>query len=343
MPSKVFYTQGVAILLRQAMTLDEIESLLSGFTIVSRQDESTDWRLSGPSLVIGYKPEINGYVLVDIVDHRWPDQMGDPKTEPELFGAWHLGQFGPGTWPGSLKRACEHSWTWPDGHSAPLQHQAFIRIRSSYNFGAESPVVPSINMPENYDAVHELQFVTRIAAALVRLPQVICYFDPNGECVRDASQFLECLSDDHATTGDLPLWVWSNVRFFKVPNTDPLWNEMDTVGMSQLDVPDHEAFFQSTAYVPGEVDAFLRIMSSYTVTKGPIIKHGDTADGPGNVRWQGFHLSEALMGPARPVIRWFPLDRRKIPAELAKGPAPKLMSWKDTALWILGVRQQPRI
>ena len=106
---------------------------------------------------------------------------------------------------------------------------------------------------------------------------------------------------------------------------------------------DHEAFYQSTAYEPGEVDAFLRIMSSYTVTKGPIIKHGDTADGPGNVRWQGFHLSEALMGPARPVIRWFPLDRRKIPAELAKGPAPRLMSWKETALWILGVRQQPRI
>jgi hypothetical protein len=340
MPRKLFYTQGLAILLRQAMTLDAIESCLSGFTIVSRREESTDWRLSGPSLVIAYKPEVNGYVLVDIVDHRWPDQMGDPKTEPELFGAWHLGQFGPGTWPGSLRRACEHSWAWPDGHSVPLQHQAFIRIRSSYNFGqTESPII----LPENYDAVHELRFVTRIAAALVRLPQVICYFNPSGECVRGASQFLECLSDDHASTADMPLWVWSNVRFFKVPNTDPVWNLMDTVGLSQLDAPDHEAFFQSTAYEPGEVDAFLRIMSSYIVAKGPIIKHGDTADGPGNVKWQGFHVSEALIGPTRSVIRWFPLDRRKIPAELAKGPAPKLMSWKETALWILGVRHRPDI
>jgi hypothetical protein len=336
MPSKILYTQGLAILLRQAMSLDAIESCLSGFTIVSRQEESTDWHLSGPSLVIAYRPEVNGHVLVDIVDHHWPDQMGDPNTEPELFGAWHLGQFGPETYSGGLKRACEHSWTWPDGHLVPLQHQAFIRIRSSYNFGAEFPTI----RPENYDAVHELRFVTRIAAALVRLPQVLCYFNPSGECVRGASQFLACLSDDHATTGDMPLWVWSNVRFFKLP-TDPLWNLMDTVGMSQLDAPDHEAFYQSTAYEPGEVDAFLRIMSSYIVTKGPIIQHGDTADGPGNVKWQGFHVSEALIEPARPVIRWFPLDRRKIPDALAKGPVPTFMSWKEVALSILGIRKGP--
>src|SRR5690349_3554554 len=337
MPSKIFYTQGLAILLRRAMTLDAIESCLDGFTIVSRQEESTDWHLSGPSLVVAYRPEVNGCVMVDIVDHPWPDQMGDPKTEPELFGQWHLGQFGPGTRPGSLKRACEHAWTWPDGHSVPLQHRAFIRIRSSYNFGAETPTI----VPENYDAVHELKFVTRIAAALVRLPEVLCYFNPAGECVRGASQFLQCLSDDHATTGDMPLWVWSNVRFFKLPNTDPLWNLMDTIGMTQFDAPDHEAFYESTAYEPGEVDAFLRIMSSYIVSKGLVVQHGDTADGPGEVKWQGFHVSEAVMGPARPVIRWFPLDRRKIPAPLTKGPVPTFLSWKEVALSILGIRKRP--
>lgn len=341
MPSKAFYTQGVAILLRQAPTLDEVASRLGDFTIAGRQKESSDWRLSGPSLVIAYKAEVNGYVLVDIVDHRWPDQMGDPNTEPELFGAWHLGQFGPGTWPGSLKRSCEHAWTWPDGRSVPMQHQAFIRIRSSYSFGAESPAIPSINMPENYDAVHELKFVTRIAAALVQLPQAICYFNPNGECLSPASQFLERLSDDHSSTGDMPLQIWSNVRFFTLPNTDPSWSSMDTIGMSQLDAPDHEVFYQSNAYDPGEVDAFLRMVSSYIVTEGPIIKHGDTADGPGNQRWQGFHVNEALAAPARPAIRWFPLDRRKIPAELTKGPAPQLMSWKETALSMLRLRRRP--
>ena len=69
-------------------------------------------------------------------------------------------------------------------------------------------------------------------------------------------------------------------------------NLMDTVGMSQLDAPDHEAYFQSTAYEPGEVDTFLRNTSVYVVKQGLIIRDGDTADGPGNVRWQGFNVSE---------------------------------------------------
>jgi hypothetical protein len=286
--------------------------------------ESTTWALGGPGVLVEYRPEVNGYVLVDVVDHRWPDRMGDPETEPEVFGAWSMGHFGPGTWPGSLARACEHSWGWPDGRTVPLQHARFIRIRISYVFGKSDFFgTPDLVKPEGYDPLHELEFVTRIAAALVRLPQALCYFNPNGECVRDVTQFLDCLSN-HASAGQMPLYVWSNVRLFTLQNAEPDWNLMDTVGMSQLDAADHEALFESTAYETGDVDGFLRTMSSYVVTKGPIIRHGDTADGPGNVRWQGFRVEKANTAPPRPVIRWFPLDRRKIPTELAKGPLPQL-------------------
>jgi len=334
---KRFYTQGLAILLRQAVTLDAIEELLTDFTVVKRTEASTIWTIAGPTLLLAYRPEVNGYVSVDVVDHCWPDRMGDPETDPDVWGAWNMGHFGPGAWPGSLERACQHSWGWPEGRSIPLQHQAFIRILSSYTFG-----LPNVwtDVPENYDAawaatrpkdydpVHELTFVTRVAAALVRLPQALCYFNPNGECVRDASQLLDCLND-HASAEELPWYVWSNVRFFKLEDAKPVWNLMDTVGLSQLDAPDHEAFFELAAYKPGEVNTFLRVMSSYLVNDRPIIRDGDTTDGPGNVRWQGFNLSEARVAPPRPVIRWFPLDRRKIPAELAKGPTPTFMSWKD--------------
>ena len=331
MPHKLMFTQGLAILLRKAVTLDAIEELLTDFTVVSRHEESTSWPLWGPSLTVAYRPEVNGHVAVDSVDHRWPDRMGDLKTDVEVLGAWQMGHFGPATWPGSLERACQNSWAWPDGRSAPLQHQAFIRIRSSYAFGkSDNPIF----IPDDYDAVRELKFVSRIAAALVRLPQAICYFNPNGECVVDASRFLDCLNA-YAADGEMPLHVWSNVRFFNLEDSDPVWHLMDTVGMSQLDAPDHEAFFESTAYEPLEVDNFLRIMSAYVVTNGPIIRHGDTTDGPGNLKWQGFHVDEAYNMPPRPAIRWFPQDRRKIPAKLAKGPTPKLMSWKEIALSIL--------
>ena len=191
---------------------------LTDFTIVKRGEGSTSWAIAGPSLIVAYRPKVNGYVSVDITDHPWPNSMGNPNTEPEVFAAWSMGHFGPGTWPGSLERACQHSWGWPDGRSVPLQHQAFIRIRSSYVFGAHdnAPV-----MPNDYDPLHELDFVTRIAAALVRLPQALCYFNPNGECVRGASQFLDSLRE-HASAEQMPLNVWSNVRFFKLQDVEPI-------------------------------------------------------------------------------------------------------------------------
>jgi hypothetical protein len=319
MPQKLQFTQGLVILLRQTVALDAIEELLTDFTVVSRREKSMRWPHFGPSLFVAYRPEVNGYLSVDVVDHRWPDGMGDTNTDVEVLVAWQMGYFDPGTWPGSPERACRHSLAWPDGRSAPLQHQAFIRIRSSYVFG--KPDNPTF-IPNDYDAVHELEFASRIAAALIRLPQVICYFNPNAEYVTDASRYLACLSN-YAAEGQLPLYVWSSVRFFKL-GVEPEWYLMDTIGMSQLDAIDHEAFFESSAYEPRQVEDFLRVISAYVVTNGPIIQNGDTTDGPGNLRWQGFHVEEAYIAPPRPAIRWFPHDRRKIPATLTKGPVPRL-------------------
>jgi hypothetical protein len=346
---KRFYTQGLIILLRESVTLDAIEDLLNGFNVAARGEGSKSWIIAGPSLAIPYRPEANGYVSIDIVNHPWPDRMGDPKTEPELFGAWNWGHFGPGAWPGGLERACQHSWGWPDGRSLPLQHQAFIRIRSSYAFGTPNvwrdaagdyDAMFAATRPEDYDPVRELNFVSRIAAALIQLPETLCYFNPNGECVRDPAQFAQCVNDC-ISDGEMPLYVWSNIRFFHLQQPAPVWNLMDTVGMSQLDAFDHEAFFQSTAYKAGDIDAFLRGMSAYVVLNRSIIKDGDTVDGPGNVKWQGFHVTEAYATPSRPAIRWFPQDRRKIPDELAKGPTPRLMSWKEIALRLLRGNRLP--
>jgi len=231
--------------------------------------------------------------------------MGDLNTDLEVFGAWSMGHFGPGTWPGALERACQHSWTWPDGRTIPLQHEAFILIRCSYTLGTPENA-PVIFTPKDYEPVHELEFVTRIAAALVRLPQTLCFFKPSGEYVRGVSEFLRS-QGEHASTEQMPLDLWSNVRFFKLENVNPAWYFMDTVGMSQLDAPDHEAFFQSGAYEPGYIYPFLRTMSAYVVEQGPIIRDGDTADGPGDVRWQGFNIGEGRIAtPPREVIRWFP-------------------------------------
>ena len=76
MPTKGFFTQGVAVLSGRNITLGDIEPLLGAFKIVKRNEDFKDWAFSGPSLTIEYKPEVNGYVSVDIVDRAWPGSHG---------------------------------------------------------------------------------------------------------------------------------------------------------------------------------------------------------------------------------------------------------------------------
>jgi hypothetical protein len=313
MPRKGFFTQGLAILLRNPLPLQTIEEHLGEFKIAKRVETSTAMSAGWPETFVAYRPDVNGYMSIDVVDGRWPDRMGDPKAAADVFAAWAAGDFGPGAWPGGLERACQHSWGWPEGRSVLLRHQAFIRIRCSYIFGAngDAPLLPS-----DYRPRQELEFVTRIAAALVRLPEALCYFNPNGECVRDARGFLESLSY-HASAKLTPLELWSNLRHFRFNDTQPEWSFMDTVGMSQLDAPDHEACYQSDAYEPADVGNFLRNVSAYVVEHGPVIRDGDTMDGPAKVKWQGFGIKQGRMEPPRKVIRWFPQDQRRAPAELA--------------------------
>src|SRR5712671_144834 len=135
MPTKGFFTQCVAVLLREPVTLDTIEPLLNGFKIVKRNEVFEHWEFSGPAFTLEYRPKANGYVSLDIVDRPWPDKMGDVKEEPNLFGAWAMGHFGPFAFPGSLERAGQHAHTWEPGRQIAAEHQAFIRIRVSYVFG----------------------------------------------------------------------------------------------------------------------------------------------------------------------------------------------------------------
>jgi hypothetical protein len=111
-----FYTQGLAILLRQAVEVDAIEERLTGFTVVSRTKESAMWAFGGPgsSLSTGLRSTDTYRSMPSTIAGPIG---GDPNTEPEVFTAWSMGHFGPGTWPGSLERARQHSWGWPDGRS----------------------------------------------------------------------------------------------------------------------------------------------------------------------------------------------------------------------------------
>jgi len=310
MPHKGFFTQSAVVLLREPPQLHELEAKLGAFSVVRSVPESENWEIAGPSLIVAYRPDVNGYVSVDIVSRPWPDDMGDPAADNLVFSAWAMGHFGPCVFPGNLQRASEHSWTWEAGRSIAVGHQGFLRIRSSYIFGAEKDAKV---LPQDYDALEELRFVTRLAQVLLQIPEAICYFNPNGEILMPADRVDQVMS--RFLSGGVPaLEVWTNVRFFDLGV--PQWLFMDTVGMGQLDLPDQEIFFPSERYEPSEIDGFLRNISLYILQKGQVIRDGDTVAGPGGISWQGHVIDEGFTAPPRSVLRWFPLDGSTPPDEL---------------------------
>ena len=68
-------------------------------------------------------------------------------------------------------------------------------------------------MPEDYDPVSEMMFLSRAVMALLKAPGVICYFNPNGEVLRDDEAFCE-VWDACIQQQKLPLPLWLNIRFF---------------------------------------------------------------------------------------------------------------------------------
>jgi len=208
-PSKGLYTQTVCVLLTHPASIHTVEEALREFKIGERQSASDQWAFRGESITLPFRVEVNGHVTVDTIARAWPDSMGDPSRDPTTFGAWAMSNFGPHTQPGALARASEQCWGWEEGKEMPRQHQAFLRIRTSYVLEMADEEAPLI--PEDYDALRELDFITIVARALLDVPGALCYFNPNGEtllCTAD----LDALLRRQLLSKTLPLEAWTNIR-----------------------------------------------------------------------------------------------------------------------------------
>ena len=304
---KGLFTQSFVVLLSEPISVDEIEDLLGDYEIPRRTEAAESWELSGPGLIVAWRPEVNGHVQVDLVDQPWPDHMGDPASEGMLFGAWSMGHFGPFAFPGGLQRAIEQSWSCQEASDVAPGHRAFLRLRMSYIFGAsdDTPV-----MPADCDPLSELHFLTELTLALLEHPSALCYYNPNGELLQTGETMAQLLGAD-AENGLPPLDVWSNIRLFNLPED---WSAMDSVGMWQLDAPDHEAGFLSERYEPDEVACFLRDLELYMLHSGEVIADGDSVDGPGDVIWRVRTSDDGLTDPPRNTLRWLPEDRSVPPS-----------------------------
>lgn len=306
--AKGLFTQGVCLLTDGQTTIDDIRAALEAkdFDIVKQAPPQKDWRFGGPTLVIAFEPETNGYIAIDVVNELWPDSMGDPKTDAKTFAAWSMGHFGPYAFPGGLARAGQHSWAWEEGKTIAKKHRGFIRVRLSYGFGAkdDDPV-----FPEDYDALAELLVLNDIVVTLLRAPGVLCYFNPNGEVLRDRAGFRE-IRKACKEQNKIPFLLWTNIRLF---NLNERFALMDTVGNGQFDRRDVEAIFPRDRYDPGDVDYYLRNVTQYLYGLDRDLETGEEIDGPGDsdLSWTVESLKQGAVDPARRVVRLYPKANRK--------------------------------
>lgn len=323
--AKGLFTQGIVVLLRENVSIEDIAATIDEFYPSDPVEASDDWTFLGPAVLLNMDEDGSGKIVVDVVEHPWPDEMGDPNSESEterkIHDAFGLGNFGPLNSPGSLKRASEQSWVWEEGRDVGDQVKAFVRVRSSYVLGQDddTPI-----LPDDYEPFDELALVTEIAAAITELPQAICYFNPNGEVLRDLATLNE--SFEYAEENDFPpLDLWANVRLFRL---DDGWASMDTVGNGQLDLLDVEACFHGESYDFADVEQFLRLVTCFLEESEEPIESGDSMEGPGDVIWRVWQVDGSIGSPQRSVLRCFPQDGREVPEKFA---APNMSSEPSAA------------
>ena len=294
--AKGFFTQGIAVLFGKAPTRAQVREALEPAFEIAREDDGGDgWALGGEGLIVTYRPDVNGYVNVDVVNHKWPDHMGDPVDEPELFAAWTFGHFGPYAYPGNLERAAEHNLVWEGAKDVVKKHAGFLRVRLSYIFGS-SDDAPT--RPDDCDPLDELNFCYAVAGKLLSMPHALALFNPSGEVLCSA-ETLEHAMKWSADNELEPLDIWANLRFFQVDDT---WSLMDTVGNAQLDLPDLEAVFQPEHLDPNAVAPLLRNITGYLIEEGAVIEDGHSIDGPDGDTWRVHAFENSLSSPPRDVL-----------------------------------------
>lgn len=315
MPSLLF-TQCAAVLFDAPPSLEEVERALAAWPVAGAQKpaEGDDgWIASGPGFLVELRK--GGAVIVDVVDRPWPDDPRAALEKPALAAAWRAGQLGIASAPGALARARQQCWAWADGPDAAARHRAFVRMRKVVPLKDESG-----SLPKDHDPVHELATLTEMAAPLLRLPGASALFFPGGEALRSREQVEEVLQRK-VGVGPPSLDLWVNLRALGLGEEGATkWALVDTIGMRQLRLPDHEAIFADGQEEPDAVAQMLTNACLHTAA-GKGIAPGSTMDDARGRRWKASQAT-GLLSPERPVIRWNP-EAGPAPSEafLARGKA----------------------
>jgi hypothetical protein len=291
----MFLQTGV-VLFGRPVSLDAVASALAADFPVLRQharaDDAGYWLGGEGTVLVATGPGPSASVAVEVFHRPWPDSMGDPEDDAELFGAWSLRQFGLATFPYALARAAAQ----PTAPSA--EHVAFVRLSLSYVLGGDddAPVYP-----QERDVPGELLALGALATRVCALPHASAWFSPNGEVLIGVETALTKLRQQSAGAPMTELWVSTRV----VPAGNHLL--VETVGMGALGARpmaayDHQVLLPDLGLEMELVVRFLREISGAGRLVGTEQVPTGSLLGPGG-RWAP-EQAESDNPPPRDVVRW---------------------------------------
>ncbi len=295
MPRGVF-TQSTTILFERAPAIDDVARVLSSWKPARVKNPSPSWLRAKDELLVRFDEKNNGTVLIDVLGSRWPDKMNNPEHDPDLFGAWGLGAFGPLVFPGNLERAAMQAVAFPGAKDMVTRHRAFVRLRTSYVVGAggDAKVIPA-----DWQTLAEIDTLLSLARRVMDLPHALALFDPNGEVILPRDEVDAVL--DHARAKSIPpMELLTHVRLFRLAGEQGML--MDTVGMDRFMLRDSEIVI-APGVDPNDGAAFLRNISLQHVRRGSITPEGNTVDGP-NGRYTATWVEKSMVPAPRAVVRF---------------------------------------
>ena len=111
----MLFTHSAYVLTIRPPSIAELERhLKKGFDIEGRTEAESEanWAMGNGALMVKMDGVSTGRILIDVLDQKWPDDMGSELGKGQLFQAWSGGVFGPLVYPGAMTRAARQAWVW---------------------------------------------------------------------------------------------------------------------------------------------------------------------------------------------------------------------------------------
>jgi hypothetical protein len=317
----MFLQTGV-VLFERPISLESVAvALAANFPVAPRSTAVTGeayWLGGEGSLQLAIGSPPRGMVVVEVFNRPWPDSMGNPEHDPELFAAWSLRLFGQLTFPYGLARAAAQ----PKAPSA--DHVAFVKASWSDAGVAGEDGAPAHLLER--DVLAELSAVAGICAVACAMPGARAWFAPNGEVLMAADVARSKLQQQSAGQRVPELWISMRV----VPAGNHLLVEtvgMGSLGEQPLSGYDHQVLLPDLGLEMDLVLRFLREISGAGRLSASAELPIEARLGPGG-RWSP---EPAVRDNAPPyeVVRWVHDSTAVSQVTVAEMPEDEAERWGE--------------